>query len=106
MLLLDIKHVNTKKNPFKIMEKTPTKHVEKTGDNGGNNITPNIDDVSNKVLEKLYHRYSIKQRRAGLGCFLAASILFDLWAIFVPQGQRLESLGKVNFFLFLLFVIY
>lgn len=88
------------------MDKTPIKHVEKTGDNGGNNnITPdNIDDVSNKVLEKLYHRYSIKQRRAGLGCFLAASILFDLWAIFVPQGQRLESLGKVKLFFFDLFI--
>lgn len=75
------------------MDKTP-KHVEKICDNGGHNITPDID-VSNKVLEKLYHRYSIKQRRAGLGCFLAASILFDLWAIFIPQGQRLESIGKV-----------
>lgn len=46
------------------------------------------------VLASLYHRYSIKQRRAGLECFLAASILFDLWAIFVPQGQSWDSLGK------------
>lgn len=46
------------------------------------------------VLATLYHRYSIKQRRAGLECFLAASILFDLWAIFVPQGQSWDSLGK------------
>lgn len=46
------------------------------------------------VLASLYHRYSIKQRRAGLECFLAASILFDLWAIFIPQGQSWDSLGK------------
>lgn len=50
--------------------------------------------LPDSVLEKLYQRYSIKQRRAGLECFLAASILFDLWAIFVPQGQSWESLGK------------
>lgn len=47
------------------------------------------------VLEQLYQRYSIKQRRAGLECFLAASVLFDLWAILVPQGESLESLGNV-----------
>jgi len=44
-------------------------------------------------LAKLYQSYSIKQRRAGLGCFLSASIIFDLWAILVPQGQSCESLS-------------
>jgi adenylate cyclase 3 len=46
------------------------------------------------VLEKLYQSYSLKQRRSGLACFLAASILFDLWAILIPQGQSWESLGE------------
>jgi adenylate cyclase 3 len=48
------------------------------------------------VLEKLYQSYSLKQRRSGLACFLAASILFDLWAILIPQGQSWESLGKLK----------
>lgn len=54
-------------------------------------------DISlpNDLLEGLYQRYSIKQRRAGLECFLATSVLFDLWAIFAPhQEKSLESLGK------------
>lgn len=53
-------------------------------------------DVSlpDEVLESLYQSYTIKQKRDGLDCFLAASILFDLWAILVPQGQSWESLGE------------
>lgn len=53
-------------------------------------------DVSlpNDVLNRLFQSYSIKQRRAGLECFLVASVVFDLWAIFIPQGQSWESLGK------------
>lgn len=53
-------------------------------------------DVSlpSDVLDSLFQRYSIKQRRAGLESFLVASVLFDLWAIFVPLGQTWESIGK------------
>lgn len=47
------------------------------------------------VLEKLYRSYSLKQKRSGLTCFIAASIVFDLWAIVVPQGQSIDSLGKI-----------
>lgn len=53
-------------------------------------------DVSlpNEVLERLFQRYSIKQRRAGLECFLVTSVLFDLWVIFVPQpDHRFERIG-------------
>lgn len=53
-------------------------------------------DVSlpNEVLERLFQRYSIKQRRAGLECFLVTSVLFDLWVIFVPQPEkRFERIG-------------
>lgn len=46
------------------------------------------------VLEKLYRSYSLKQKRSGLTCFIVASIVFDCWAILVPQGQSVESLGE------------
>lgn len=57
-------------------------------------------DISlpNDLLERLYQRYSIKQRRAGLECFLATSVLFDLWAIFAPhQEKSVESVGKSQY---------
>ncbi|CRK93456.1 CLUMA_CG006992, isoform A [Clunio marinus] len=53
------------------------------------------------VLETLYRSYSLKQKRSGLTCFIAASIVFDLWAILVPQGQSVESLGVTCVFLLL-----
>ncbi|CAO1336896.1 unnamed protein product [Diamesa serratosioi] len=53
------------------------------------------------VLEKLYRSYSLKQKRSGLKCFIVASIVFDLWAILVPQGQSWESLGVTCVFLLL-----
>lgn len=55
-------------------------------------------DVSlpNEVLERLFQRYSIKQRRAGLECFLVTSVLFDLWVIGVAQPEkRFERIGKL-----------
>lgn len=65
-------------------------------------------DISlpNDLLERLYQRYSIKQRRAGLGCFLATSVLFDLWAIFAPQQEKsFHSIGKfIHFPSFFVFV--
>ncbi len=70
---------------------TMANETSKTSETPSNNkIT-----LPSNVLEKLYQRYSIKQRRAGLECFLAASVLFDLWAIFIPQGQSWESLGNL-----------
>lgn len=67
---------------------------------GGKDSTISADiSLPSDVLERLYQRYSIKQRRAGLECFLATSVLFDLWAIFVPQQQprSWESLSKFAF---------
>lgn len=52
--------------------------------------------LPSEVLEHLYQSYSLKQKRAGLNCFLAASILFDLWAILIPQGQSWESISKFH----------
>ncbi|KAG4080688.1 hypothetical protein HA402_013218 [Bradysia odoriphaga] len=76
---------------------TMANEASKTSETPSNNkIT-----LSSSVLEKLYQRYSIKQRRAGLECFLAASVLFDLWAIFIPQGQLPESIGITCVFLLL-----
>lgn len=68
------------------------------GNGNGNESKPTAisSDVSlpNEVLERLFQRYSIKQRRAGLECFLATSVLFDLWVILVPQhGKSVENIG-------------
>lgn len=56
---------------------------------------PGTTSLPDDVLEKLYRSYSLKQKRSGLACFLVASIVFDLWAIVVPQGQSIESLGEI-----------
>lgn len=72
---------------------------------GGKDSTISADiSLPSDVLERLYQRYSIKQRRAGLECFLATSVLFDLWAIFVPQQQprSWESLSKFRLLIILL----
>uniref|UniRef100_A0A1B0GLG2 Adenylate cyclase type 3 n=1 Tax=Lutzomyia longipalpis TaxID=7200 RepID=A0A1B0GLG2_LUTLO len=55
--------------------------------------------LPDSVLDKLYQNYSIKQKRSGLICFLFTSILFDLWAIAIPQGQTYGSLGCICLFL-------
>lgn len=52
--------------------------------------------LADDVLEKLYQSYALKQKRPGLGCFLAASILFDLWAIFIQHGQSWEIIGEMS----------
>ena len=67
--------------------------------NSSSAITPASKSVSlpDSVLEKIYRSYSLKQKRSALVTFLIASILFDVWAIFIPQGQSLESLGEKNF---------
>lgn len=62
--------------------------------NSSSAIAPISSSLPDDVLEKLFRSYSLKQKRSGLGCFLAASIMFDFWAIIVPQGQSFESLGK------------
>lgn len=62
--------------------------------NSSSAIAPISSSLPDDVLEKLFRSYSLKQKRSGLACFLAASIMFDLWAIIVPQGQSIESLGK------------
>lgn len=71
--------------------------------NGGKKSSDSVEEKAHlsadvslpaDVLEKLYQSYAIKQKRDGLSSFLVASIMFDLWAIVVPLGQRLESLGE------------
>lgn len=78
-------------------------NVEASGGNEkGGALSADIS-LPNDLLERLYQRYSIKQRRAGLECFLATSVLFDLWAIFAPhQEKTLPSVGKftIRFILF------
>lgn len=87
--------------------------VKENGDGNGNGNetkpTAISSDVSlpNDVLERLFQRYTIKQRRAGLECFLATSILFDLWIIFVPQqGKSSENIGMyTSFYILLMFIL-
>lgn len=75
------------------------KNGKKSSDSGEEKATLSADvSLPAEVLEKLYQSYAIKQKRDGLSSFLIASIMFDLWAIIVPQGQRLESLGELRFF--------
>ncbi|XP_074041130.1 adenylate cyclase 3 [Leptinotarsa decemlineata] len=38
-------------------------------------------------LEKLYQSFNVKQKRAGLECFLIGAILFDIYMLVVPNGQ-------------------
>lgn len=75
---------------------TPSKNNGKKSSDSGEEKAQLSADVSlpAEVLEKLYQSYTIKQKRDGLSSFLIASIMFDLWAIIVPQGQRLESMGE------------
>lgn len=87
--------------------------VKENGDGNGNGNetkpTAISSDISlpNDVLERLFQRYTIKQRRAGLECFLATSILFDLWVIFVPQqGKSSENIGMyTNCYIMLMFIL-
>ncbi|XP_058057684.1 adenylate cyclase type 3 [Anopheles bellator] len=51
------------------------------------------------VLDKLYQSYALKQKRVAFVCYLIASILFDIWAIAVPQGQSVESIVVTSVFL-------
>lgn len=59
-------------------------------------LTSGPTHLPDDVLEKLYRSYSLKQKRSGLVCFIAASVVFDLWAILVPQGQSVETYGELN----------
>lgn len=60
----------------------------------GTNLPTSSVLLPDDVLEKLYQSYALKQKRVAFGCYVAASILFDLWAILVPQGQGWESVGE------------
>jgi hypothetical protein len=62
--------------------------------NSSNAIAPASASLPDSVLEKLYRSYALKQKRSALVTFLIASLLFDLWAIFIPQGQSVENLGE------------
>lgn len=62
---------------------------------GNGNIVSQLGvTLPENVLEKVYESYSLKQKRAGLKCFLIASLLFDMWALFTSQGQSWEYISK------------
>lgn len=54
---------------------------------------------SDPYLEKLYQSYSIKQKRAGIECFLIAAILFDIYVLLVPSGQDAWVFAAMSAFL-------
>lgn len=49
--------------------------------------------LSADVLESLYRSYSLKQKRSGLTSFIYGSIIFDLWALLIHDGN-VKSLGE------------
>lgn len=57
-----------------------------------------FDDPS---LEKLYQSYSVKQKRAGLECFLMTAVLFDIYMLVIPSGQDLPVFWAMSSFLIL-----
>lgn len=63
------------------------KNVDEFDGNDYRTIKAISSDVSlpNDVLERIFQRYSIKQRCAGLESFLITSILFDLWAMYLHR---------------------
>ncbi|CAG9862876.1 unnamed protein product, partial [Phyllotreta striolata] len=52
-------------------------------------------------LEKLYQSFNVKQKRAGLECFLLTAILFDIYMLVVPSGQDIWIFGSMSLFLFI-----
>lgn len=63
-------------------------------------ITTISSDISlpNDVLERIFQRYSIKQRCAGLESFLITSVLFDFWIICtVQQDRNYDNIGKLSY---------
>lgn len=53
------------------------------------------------AIERLYQSYSVKQKRAGLQCFLYAAILFDVYILSVPGGQDIIICSVLSTFLVL-----
>nr|CAD7570263.1 unnamed protein product [Timema californicum] len=51
------------------------------------------------ALERLYQSYSVKQKRAGLQCFLYAAILYDAYMLVLPGGQDAIMRGLTAVFL-------
>lgn len=54
---------------------------------------------SDPTIERLYQSYSVKQKRAALQCFLAASVLYDAYFLVVPSDQDLVALSLTSGFL-------
>lgn len=79
-----------------MIEKQKTSERNTPERNSSSVAGPTPTSLPDDVLEKLYRSYSLKQKRSGLTCLIFASIVFDLWAILVPQGQSVESLGEMS----------
>lgn len=51
------------------------------------------------ALEKLYQSFSVRQKRAGLECFLITAILFDIYMLVVPSDQDFLIISVMGSFL-------
>ncbi|EFA03954.2 adenylate cyclase type 3 [Tribolium castaneum] len=51
------------------------------------------------ALEKLYQSFSVRQKRAGLECFLITAILFDIYMLVVPSDQDFVIIAVMGTFL-------
>lgn len=93
--------VNIDRKVAKMIEKQKDCEIsaKNTPDRSSSSVAglPGPASLTDDALEKLYRSYSLKQKRSGLSCFIVGSIVFDLWAIVVPQGQSKESLGELTF---------
>lgn len=59
---------------------------------GGPSAEP-AKPFNDPALERLYQSYSVKQKRAGVQCFLAAAVLYDVFMLVLPgPGPVQDSL--------------
>lgn len=52
-----------------------------------------------KALEKLYQSFSVRQKRAGLECFLVTAILFDIYMLIIPSDRDHIIISVMGVFL-------
>jgi hypothetical protein len=76
--------------------------AESAGSNAATNAVVPVDKprTYDPALEHLYQRYSVKQKRAGVQCFLAAAVLYDVYMLVLPgPGQDSMTRGLTAAFL-------
>ncbi|KAF7284873.1 adenylate cyclase 3 [Rhynchophorus ferrugineus] len=57
-------------------------------------------------LESLYQSFSVKQKRAGLKCFVITAILFDIYMLVVPICSDVLTIGTMFTFLIINVILF